>query len=499
MGIIKRQGIKQAIISYLGVLIGLASTLWIYSLDEYIYGVARFLLSGASFIGAFAFLGVNTWVIRFFPYFKNDENKHNGFLPLVLVASMAAFALFMLLVWYFQEPLLSVLGFLDMKPELYDANFLYIAILCFLLAFSIVISSYVSNFQRIVVPELLNNLWIKISLPILILCYYFDFLYEKGFIYGFLIVHAFVLLGLILYTIYLKQWSIRLQFSFLKKDLVKDMRNYAFFNILGDIGSQLATRLDLLMIASLMPSLSSVGVYGIALNIASVVEIPYRSFSKIASPIIAQENTANNHSIVLDLYQRSSIALLVAGLLIFLGVWISVDSLFLLAGKSEVLTAGKNVILLIGIAKIIDMATGINGQIIAYSKHYRVNVIAISILAVINIFANYYFIPIYGVTGAALATLISLGTFNVFKFFYVWIVFKMQPFTWSAAIVLLLGASSFGVVSLIPLTNFPLLDIVIKSGTLGLLFSAGIIYFKVSSDISKVFFDFLEKIKNFRS
>lgn len=498
MGIIKRQGIKQAIVSYLGVIIGFASTLWIYSMDEYIYGVARFLLSGASFIGAFAFLGVDSWAIRFFPQFKQDKNGHNGFLPLFLLASMLAFGLFMLLIWIFQDVFLQILGFLKMNPALYQANFIYIALLCFLLVMAVSLSSYISNFHRIVIPELLTNLFLKISLPILVLLYCYGFLYEKGFIHSFLWVHFLVILGLGFYMSRLKLWTFKFNWGFLKKDLLKDMGNYALFSILGAIGSQLATRLDLLMIASLMP-MTSVGIYGLALNIASVVEVPYRSFAKIASPIIARENELNNRAEVLDIYQRSSLGLLISGLFIFLCIWVSVDALFQLTSHSETFIAGKNVILFIGIAKIIDMATGINGQIIAYSKHYRVNVIAISILAIVNVFMNYYLIPIYGITGAALATLISLGSFNVFKFFFVWIVFKMQPFTWSAAKVLALAAISFGMVSFIPLTNIPLLDMVIKSGSLALLFASGVIYFQLSTDITKLFHEFLAKVKNLRS
>lgn len=497
MGIIKRQGIKQAIVSYLGVIIGFASTLWIYSMDEYIYGVARFLLSGASFIGAFAFLGVDSWAIRFFPKFKQDKNGHNGFLPFLLSSSMFAFGLFMLLVLVFQDAFLQVLGFLKMNPALYQANFVYIVLLCFLLVMATSLSSYISNFQRIVIPELLTNLFLKISLPILVLLYCYGFLYEKGFIYSFLWVHLLVILGLVIYMIRLKLWTFKFNRAFLKKDLLKDMGNYALFSILGAIGSQLATRLDLLMIASLMP-MTSVGIYALALNIASVVEVPYRAFAKIAGPIIARENELNNRAEVLDIYQRSSVALLISGLFIFLCTWISVDALFQLTSNSETFIAGKNVILFIGVAKIIDMATGINGQIIAYSKHYRVNVIAISILAIVNVLMNYYLIPIYGIKGAALATLISLSSFNVFKFAYVWIVFKMQPFTWAAFKVLVLAAISFGVASFIPLTNIPLLDIVIKSGSLALLFVTGVIYFQLSADITKLFYDLLEKVKNLR-
>jgi O-antigen/teichoic acid export membrane protein len=496
MGIIKRQGIKQSIVSYVGVVIGFASTLWIYSLDEEIYGLVRFLLSGATFLGAFAFLGTTSWTIRFFSIFQNKENGHNGFLPILLITSSAAFLLFIALVLIFQDSFLALLGFLDMKPQLYSENFLYIAILSYLIVMAGMLSSFISNFQRIVIPELLTNLFLKVSVPALVLAYFLGFLDRQVFVFWFIVAHLIILLGLFLYTWKIGQFSLKLNLAFLKKGLLKEMGNYSFFSILGAIGSQLATRLDLIMIASLLPSFGSVGIYAIALNIASVIEVPYRSFSKIAAPIIAKENESNNRAEVLDLYQRSSIALLIAGLLLFACVWISVDQLFLLTSKPATLTAGKYVILYIGIAKVIDMATGINGQIIAYSKYYRVNVIAILILAVINVLANYYLIPIYGITGAAMATMISLGTFNVFKFIYVWVVFKMQPFTSKALFVLLLVNLCFGLANLIPLTPFVLINIMLRSGILAVLFIGAVVYFDFSKDISKLFYETWAKIKS---
>jgi len=42
MGIIQRQSIKNSIVSFAGVLIAVVSTLYIYKLDEEIYGFAHF-------------------------------------------------------------------------------------------------------------------------------------------------------------------------------------------------------------------------------------------------------------------------------------------------------------------------------------------------------------------------------------------------------------------------------------------------------------------------
>src|SRR5690606_18843103 len=93
MGVIRRQGIKKSLILYFGVLIGIASTLYIYPLEEDIYGLARFLLSMAGLLAPFLSWGVNSLAIRFFPVFRDKQTGHQGFLGLLLLLSTSCFVL----------------------------------------------------------------------------------------------------------------------------------------------------------------------------------------------------------------------------------------------------------------------------------------------------------------------------------------------------------------------------------------------------------------------
>ena len=76
--------------------------------------------------------------------------------------------------------------------------------------------------------------------------------------------------------------------------------------------------------------------------------------------------------------------------------------------KGEVYKVGKFVVLFVMLGKLIDMASGANGEIIGLSKYYKFNMYCILFLAVLTVVGNYFLIPALGVTGAALATAISL-------------------------------------------------------------------------------------------
>ena len=49
------------------------------------------------------------------------------------------------------------------------------------------------------------------------------------------------------------------------------------------------------------------------------------------------------------------------------------------------------------------------------------------ILLVVSL--NYLLIPVYGIDGAAISTMLSLSFINIFRTFFIWFSFKLHPFT----------------------------------------------------------------------
>ena len=77
MGVIKRQGIKNTIITYVGIAIGFVSLIFVqpHLLSSSELGLVRILLSFSSFIATVLPLGVSNINVRYFPFFK-DESKN---------------------------------------------------------------------------------------------------------------------------------------------------------------------------------------------------------------------------------------------------------------------------------------------------------------------------------------------------------------------------------------------------------------------------------------
>jgi len=497
MGVIERQSIKHTAVNYVGVAIGILSTLFVYPDAQELYGLYLSVFSSALIITSFFLLGFNVLAIKFFPHFKNEENGHNGFLMLLIKGGLIGFILSMLALPLIKYLLLDLL--FNNNPEgkaLFQEHFYFIIPLVFLFIFNNLFIKYISNFHRIVIPTILDQLLIKIVLPISVILYLMKIIDIRTFFICILVNYLVVFIGLIFYTKNLKQLFLSSTKGFVTKPLANEMKSNAVFGILNALGTQLAFRIDTLMVAGLV-SMSSGGIYGIVNVLIDVITKPAKAIRAIASPIISESWRNNNLSEIENIYKKSSIVLLISGLYVFMGVCLSVDDLFSIMPQSESMRQGKYVLILLGIAKLIDLGTSVNTQIILNSKKFKFNFYALLCLAVLNIAFNLVFILHYdmGMTGAALATLCSLGLFNFMKLVFIKLNFGMQPFSNKTLVLLIVSGICFTICYYIPLDFHPIVNILIRSSVLSILFLSSVVYLNISEDFNKTlsrFVPFLE-------
>jgi hypothetical protein len=94
LGIVQRQGIRNTLISYIGLVIGFANTILVLPrlLSPAQIGLTATVLLPLATIGAqvasFGFANVG---IRYFPFFRNQGRNHAGFFPLLLGPPLVGF------------------------------------------------------------------------------------------------------------------------------------------------------------------------------------------------------------------------------------------------------------------------------------------------------------------------------------------------------------------------------------------------------------------------
>ena len=493
MGIIQRQSVKSSLVNYFGVAIGILSALFIYPLDTEHYGLFRVLFDASILCTPLILLGTNSIAVRFFPVFKirNYKNSSQEFLGLLIMIFLIGGALFLLL-FPVVKPFIVQL-FQDNAPQL--ARFLWAIIpLSILIAFSRLVVQFTSNFQRIVVPSIFQDLLIKLTLPTLILLLVWGKISSLQFVYGLIIHYAVVCVGVTCYLAWLGQLKFKIPSKHIGTNLLKKVSKYGGFSILAFIGGQIAFRIDSLMIGGLI-SLKEAGIYTIVAVLSEIIIKPAVAIKNVSGPIIADSIQKDDFEHVEDLYKRSSLNLYLIGIFIFLMIWLSIHDVFQIMNNSEEMIKGLYVIFFLGLARVIEMATGLNNEIINYSKYYAWNLAFILFLAVSNVIANILLIREFGLIGAALATLISISLFNIIKLIFIQVKFKMHPLSLPMLYVSFIALIAFGIVYFIPLNGGPIFNLIIRSAIFALLFILPAYFLNVSRDMNEVIGSGIEKLK----
>jgi len=239
----------------------------------------------------------------------------------------------------------------------------------------------------------------------------------------------------------------------------------------------------MMMIASLL-DLEQVAFYTVAFFIGNAIKVPGKSIVSTAIPLISKAWEEKDLKTIQSLYSKSSINQLIIGGVFFLRVWLNIDEIFSLLPNK--FSHGKWVVLFIGLSQLFNISTGINGVIIVNSKHYRYDLITNVILVFLTIGTNYFFIPIYGINGAAMATAISVLLFNLIRLVLIKVKMNMHPFSLQTLKTILLLFVVYFLLGLLPNTNYAFADIIWKSILVFSIFIPTVLYLNLSEDINKI-------------
>ncbi len=468
MGIVQRQSIKQSAVTYLGMLIGAANLFFVYPLcfstDQ--IGIIQFVLGAVTFFMPIALLGSHIVAIQFFPRFRDEATGNHGFLGVLLVLAATSCVTLLCAIYFFQETIAAYYGG---RSEYFIPYLPYIMPLIALMSFGYICTVYASNFQRIVVPSIYYNLLSKVTAPLLALAFWAGLIGFGGVFDGFLITYAFIAIGLWVYLRHLGQASVRINTFFLTPDLRRDLRQYFLYNAVFGIGFTVINKLDALMVGTMI-DLKSVAIFSLAYFLSEAIDTPRKAIFSIVSPLVAGSMQRGDMVHILELYRKSAINALIAGLYLLLGIWVCTDGLFAIMPKGAEFAAGKWVILILGLGRITDMVASLNYEIINFSRYYRFHFWAVIFMAIVTIGLNLLLIPIYSFYGAALATLISLVFYNLLKGGFIWYRFKIQPITSNTLRALALAATLGIGFHFIPPLPHPVFDILFRGALMTVLF-----------------------------
>ena len=486
MGVIQRQSIKYSAVNFLGTFVGFLSVVFIYSLDKELYGYFQSLHSFATLLVPLLGFGIQGAIVKYYPIFvqKKLDAHFLGF-TMVIATISAIFSSIVLICLYLLFN--STLHRLFQNFALVDDNKFSIWVLGLIFLYSSVFLYHAIARFRIVIPDIINNIGLKIFLPLLILLIYLGYFERSNFVSALICYFLLVGFALFVYLIQLDKHSWKPEISSLNNIEYQGLFAFMIFSLLNGLGATFALKIDIAMVGTMI-SKEAVGVYTIIMTISNVMDIPSKAINQIAGPVISKSWAKNELNNIQDVYQKSSLYGLIGGVFLFLLLFfIWVDILMLMPEK---LSSDTNTVLYIftflSIAKITDLLTGVNSVIISYSKDYKFHMYFLLMLGLVNVILNYFMISLYGLIGAAVATSVSYLIFNILKHIFVQRRFGFTLRFDSHLLVILIGILVFAVLHSIHLEFHPLVNMVLKSSITAILFFILIWKFNPGNEIRTI-------------
>ncbi len=493
MGVIKEQSFKRLVVNLSGVFIGMISVLFIYSLDDDIYGYAQFLTSSAVLLVPFASIGAVPSSIRYFAKYKESKKGTSSLLSLMLMVTFLGFIGFSAMVVFFQENFYQFIDWLKLDSELVRANINVLLALTLMMLLVNLCTAFASNYHKVVIPSLVSSFAYKLYLPSIVLCYYFSYIGRSSF--AFMIVAFYFVAACVLFAYLYRINALKLSRpSFISNENKRSMLQYFLFGGLNSIGSTLAFRIDAIMLA-VMLSPASAGLYAKILFISNVISLPRDALQSIVNPIVSESWEFDDRPKIKSLYQRSSLNLFVIGISLFIILYFALDGLIHISAKPESFQNAKTILIYLAFAKIADLISSVSNGIISFSKAYKFNLIFILILGICNLFFNYYLIGEFNVIGAAMATCASFVIFNLIKLVFIYLKYEMNPLSMNMFKMLLWSAICFAAAYWIHFDINIFFLSMVKSGLVAILLAGGIYFFNLAPDLKSVTNNFLIQIK----
>ena len=474
MSVVARQGFKYSIIGYLGFLLGTFSAIFVFPHDMEFYGKLRYVLPTAEMLLPVVVFGLSFSNVKFYTQSRED-GKHQNFLSLSLVGILLNFIIF--LIGYFAVNLIFPKL---QETEMWQMKRLILPLIL-VLAFSAVFNKYLSNFKRIAIPNVFENLLPKLANLGAFCIFFFLGFPEKAAYLFFIFMFVLGLFGYVYYTNRLEKLKPDFSTDYIKKDnLWKEVLNYSFYGFLGNIGNFVAVRIDSVMIGEFL-GFEPNGVYNTLYSIISLITVPAMGLYSISAPIINKHLAGNDFEELDRLHKKSSLVLFFLGFVLLSCVLVGFPYLTHFIKNGELLRQSEPVIWVLGFAMLFDLATGFNGHIISLSKYYRFNIVVMLFLAVTTVTLNLYFLHNTNLElfGVAIATAISLTLFNIAKIVFNYIKFGVFPLTIEMIYALIIGTLGITVAVILPEFKSSFVNLFYKPAIVLLMFFVGNYFLKI--------------------
>ncbi|MEM9737864.1 MAG: oligosaccharide flippase family protein [Bacteroidota bacterium] len=286
------------------------------------------------------------------------------------------------------------------------------------------LKSWSAVLQRIVWPNVLQNIVLEIFIGLTLYGYYTHYLSFKVLLLSIAVPYCLHLLFMIFYIGYTGQVKISFDTNYINKKFIKSFLTYSLFVVVASKIITLLMRIDSLMLAKLWGD-NVVGKYMHIFGVVLLLDIPYKVSRQSVGPLLAHAFENSNQKEAGYLFRYAVIRQLLLASFVLMILYYNMSYFLPTQNQQEY----QYLLCLLGIAKVLNNFFSIGRILLVLSPYYKLSMI-ISGLAFINIGINWYIIRLGGLYGAASAILFTMLFLGVATFYLVWYTMRIHPFSW---------------------------------------------------------------------
>jgi O-antigen/teichoic acid export membrane protein len=485
MGIVKKQAYKNTIVSYAGMAIAYINTVLLFPFftNTAEYGFYNLVISVSVLFSLVSSMGGPSIIARYFPFYRTEDGKHNGFIHWVGLLTLIGF-IGTTLLYVLLKPV--ILDAYSMNKSPFFAHYYYYLIP---LAFFVIVFNYLEMTGRVVYQTIYSNILQNVLLRLLttgfLLMIAAKWINFEDFIFLYIGSNGLISLLLLINLAVSRKFTHSVadyRFSAIQK---KEILSFGMFTLISSSIYVLLQKVDTLMLSSIAGD-SVQGVYSWYFNIAILISIPAQALSRTTYAIVGDAWKSKNITNIAEVYSKTSIIQMVFGCLLFIGVIVNRENLYMIARNKDY-TDPKyfSLFLIIGLGFLVDITGGLNTYIITTSPKYRLMTALIIAASIVCIGLNYLLIPKYKGMGSAIAYLLTITGLNFCTWLYIKVRFKMQPFTYKHLLVIFISVAGFFVGHYLWRMPNVFFDVVVRSVVTAVVYGLLTYFLHISDDFNE--------------
>ena len=497
MSNIRRQSIISSIVIYVGFAVGMLNVYFFTKeglFTESQYGLTSTFIAIAATMQAFASFGASSYIFKFFPYYNRHlPARKNDMMAWALLTCIIGFCIVMIGGWLCKDLIIK-----KYKTNAADLvrYYYWIFPMGFGLTIYTILEAYAQTLHKSVLTNFLREVQWRLFTTVLIVLFIFHFISDfsvfiKWYVFG----YPSIAIILFIYLVVTQKIHFSFSVSKVTRRYFKKIVSFNMFVYSGMLVFTISQVFDTIIISSVLDDgLAKAAIFSLAQTMTSIIQAPQRGIIAASIAHLSQAWKDKNIALIQKIYQRSSLNLLLFALGIFALIALNYKEAVLTFKLKDTYALGFSAFIVLGIAKVIDLGTGLNAQIIGTSNYWKFELTSGMVLLGITLPLTYVLVKQFGILGPAIAYCISTTIYNTIRIIFLWQKFKLQPFTQNSLYTVVVAGLCYSICYIIFRNVHGFGGLIIRSAIFIVLYGAAVLGFALSPDVKPVWLTIKKRV-----